>query len=119
MFTCSKCGSQFKSFYNASTHEKTCSGIKPRMQVEILESGKWVGPFTVTALAGRTPDHLVLNGPSGMFEIHNDAPFNIRPVSAGRPEPKHDWEPGEGTRPMQTDPSCRVCGEVKGSHRHY
>lgn len=55
--------------------------IKPRMQVEIMERGEWIGPFTVTAFEGRTKDHLVLRGPNGMFEIHNDAPFNIRPVA--------------------------------------
>ena len=54
--------------------------IKPRMTVEILESGKWVGPFFVTAFEGRTKDHLVLRGPSGLFELYNDAPFNVRPV---------------------------------------
>lgn len=25
MFTCTKCGAQFKSFYTASTHEKSCT----------------------------------------------------------------------------------------------
>lgn len=56
-------------------------GIEPRMQVEILERGEWIGPFLVTAFKGRTAEHLVLKGPNGMFEIYNDAPFNIRPVS--------------------------------------
>jgi hypothetical protein len=55
--------------------------IKPRMNVEILEQGKWVGPFLVTAFEGRTKDHLVLRGPNGMFEIYNDAPFNVRPIA--------------------------------------
>lgn len=50
-------------------------------KVEIMENGKWIGPFTVTAFEGRTPNHLVLKGPSGMFEIYNDAPFNVRPVN--------------------------------------
>lgn len=52
--------------------------IKPRDNVEIMENGKWVGPFLVTAFPGRTTSHLVLSGPNGMFEIYNDAPFNIR-----------------------------------------
>lgn len=50
-------------------------------KVEILEQGKWVGPFTVTAQAGRTPDHLVLSGPNGMFELYADAPLNVRPIT--------------------------------------
>lgn len=50
-------------------------------KVEILERGVWVGPFTVTADVGRTPDHLVLSGPYGKFEEYNDAPFNVRPVA--------------------------------------
>lgn len=50
-------------------------------KVEILERGEWIGPFTVTSTAGRTPDHVVLVGWHGTFEIYNDAPFNIRPVT--------------------------------------
>lgn len=49
-------------------------------RVEILIAGVWTGPFTVTADTGRTPDHLVLTGPSGAFEHYNDAPFNTRPA---------------------------------------
>lgn len=49
-------------------------------KVEILERGEWVGPFVVTADAGRTPDHLVLSGACGSFELYNDAPFNVRKV---------------------------------------
>jgi hypothetical protein len=51
-------------------------------KVEIMEQGKWIGPFTVTAHQGRTPEHLVLSGPSGLFEVHNDAPYGVRPVEA-------------------------------------
>lgn len=52
-------------------------------QVEILIHGAWVGPFTVAAgWEGRTADHLVLSGPSGLFELYNDAPFNVRPKEA-------------------------------------
>lgn len=25
----------------------------------------------------------------------------------------HDYEPGETTHPMQTDPDCRICGGPK------
>jgi hypothetical protein len=53
-------------------------GIGPGDQVQIMERGEWVGPFTVTAQEGRTPDHLVLRGPRGAFEHYNDAPFNMR-----------------------------------------
>jgi hypothetical protein len=53
--------------------------FEPGTEVDILYNGAWVGPFTVTAHEGRTPDHLVLQGPRGrLFEHHNDAPFNIR-----------------------------------------
>lgn len=57
--------------------------VKPRDKVEILNQGKWEGPFLVTAFTGRTKDHLVLSGPDGMFEIYNDAPFNIRKIQEG------------------------------------
>lgn len=55
--------------------------FEPGTKVEISEHGEWVGPFTVTAGHGRTPDHLVLIGPRGnMFECYNDAPYNVRKV---------------------------------------
>jgi hypothetical protein len=50
-------------------------------QVEILDGGHWIGPYTVTAQAGRTPDHVVLSGDSNLFEVYNDAPYNLRPVT--------------------------------------
>jgi hypothetical protein len=28
----------------------------------------------------------------------------------------HEYEPGDETTPMQTDPRCRICGETKRSH---
>jgi len=31
---------------------------------------------------------------------------------------RHDYEPGEYVAPMQTDPSCRVCGQIKRSKVH-
>ena len=51
----------------------------PGTKVDILEGGRWVGPFTITDKSGRSSDHLVLSGSSGMFEHYADAPFNIRP----------------------------------------
>lgn len=52
-------------------------------QVEIMYQGDWTGPFVVTDMSGRTKDHLVLRTLDGghYFEVPNDAPFNIRPVS--------------------------------------
>lgn len=49
-------------------------------EVEIMEYGEWIGPFTVTAHTGRTPDHLVLLNPKNgvLFESYNDAPYNTR-----------------------------------------
>lgn len=52
--------------------------LREGLQVEILERGEWVGPFTVTSQKGRTPDHVVLRGQSGLFE-HCADDFNIRP----------------------------------------
>lgn len=47
--------------------------------VDILETGLWVGPFKVESTeGGRTPEHIILSGPSGSFEHYNDAPFNTR-----------------------------------------
>jgi len=53
-------------------------GFMPDDEVEILMGGQWVGPYTVTDGEGRSPEHLVLRGRSGVFEHHNDAPHNIR-----------------------------------------
>ena len=51
-------------------------------QVEILMAGEWVGPFEIVmGQPGRTPDHLILSGPSGLFEHYNDAPYNTRKVN--------------------------------------
>lgn len=47
-------------------------------KVDILERGIWEGPFKVKAIGGRTPEHVVLEGPNGGFELHNDYSFNIR-----------------------------------------
>lgn len=52
----------------------------PGDEVEILMGGEWVGPYTVTDGEGRSPEHLVLRGRSGVFEHHNDAPHNTRRV---------------------------------------
>lgn len=30
----------------------------------------------------------------------------------------HDWEPGEFTHPMYTDPMCRICGHGTDYHLH-
>ncbi len=54
--------------------------IESGATVEIMDAGKWVGPYTVTDIEGRTPNHLVLSGPYGKFELYNDAPFNIRTI---------------------------------------
>lgn len=54
--------------------------FEPGAKVQIMERGEWVGPFTVTDEKGRTPDHLVLRGRMGLFEVYNDAPYNIREV---------------------------------------
>lgn len=57
--------------------------FEPGTKVEILERGEWKGTFTVTGKAGRDSEHIVLSGPYGLFEIYNDAPFNIRTVKEG------------------------------------
>lgn len=64
-------------------HYDNCQLTKPfpvGCAVEILAGGQWTGPYTVTDGEGRTPDHLVLRGTRGVFEHHNDAPFNLRRV---------------------------------------
>jgi hypothetical protein len=45
------------------------------------------------------------------------ASLNRLTLQQGKVE-KHDYEPGESTHPMQTDPSCQVCGLPKGSYVH-
>lgn len=58
--------------------------FEPGTQVQLMEGGEWTAEaFTVTALVGRTPDHLVLRTMGGnLFEHYNDAPFNTRPKEA-------------------------------------
>lgn len=31
---------------------------------------------------------------------------------------RHDYEPGERTHPMHTDPLCRACGQPKNDRVH-
>lgn len=57
--------------------------IEAGSKVEILERGEWIGPFKVSARQGRTPEHIVLEGPNGGFELYADYPFNIRPFIYG------------------------------------
>lgn len=55
--------------------------FEPGTKVEMLVGGEWVGPFTVMEGTARTPEHLILMGEHGWFELYNDAPFNVRPVA--------------------------------------
>ena len=50
-------------------------------KVEILIAGEWDGPYTMTnEIDPYRPEHIVLNGPSGLFVHYNDAPYNTRKV---------------------------------------
>lgn len=51
---------------------------RPGDQVRIRSLGELVGPFTVADMTGRTEEHLVLDGPSGLFEHYWD-PYNTYP----------------------------------------
>lgn len=31
---------------------------------------------------------------------------------------RHDYEPGDGRHPGQTDPLCRTCGQAKRGNTH-
>lgn len=53
--------------------------FKPNDIVEIMEQGKWVGPFRVVSGKARTAEHIILQGDGVMFEHYNDFPFNVRP----------------------------------------
>lgn len=55
--------------------------IKPGDKVQLMELGEWQPAiYEVTFGKGRTDAHLVLRGPSGLFECYNDAPYNMRKV---------------------------------------
>lgn len=53
--------------------------IKAGNKVEIMEHGNWIGPFKVTSISGETPEHIVLEGPSGIFQHYADE-YNTRLV---------------------------------------
>lgn len=42
----------------------------------------------------------------------NPATIRYREARAAATD-RHDYEPGETTHPMKTDPDCRVCGEAR------
>jgi hypothetical protein len=44
--------------------------------------------------------------------------INERTTAVSDPSIRHDYEPGDVTGPMQTDPDCRICGEPKRSAVH-
>lgn len=52
---------------------------QPGDRVRYRSAGKLTGPFTVTDHHGRTDEHLVLSGPSGLFEHYWD-PYNTYPA---------------------------------------
>jgi hypothetical protein len=62
----------------------------PGTRVELMLSGLWCGTFTVTHHGGRSSEHLVLRADDGTcFEVYNDAPHNIREVTAGDPRDRY------------------------------
>jgi hypothetical protein len=65
-------------WFTTQPYEDDAKTFPVGTDVEILMGGEWVGPYTVTDGEGRSPEHLVLRGSKGVFEHHNDAPFNIR-----------------------------------------
>lgn len=55
--------------------------FQPGDKVDILERGEWVGPFRVIDPNGYRRSsiyHIILAGDHGMFQVYNDAPFNVR-----------------------------------------
>jgi len=71
------------------SHSYTVADVRPTALVAVpqpgdfvryLSHGKLDGPFLVTAMRGRTEDHLVLEGPAGLFEHYFDAGFNTFPA---------------------------------------
>lgn len=50
------------------------------------------------------------------WSSENPAEIKYR-VSSGDVE-SHDYEPGEATHPMHTDPLCRICGEPRSRHKN-
>lgn len=92
------------------------NSFEPGTQVQIMERGEWVGPFTVTDGKGRTPNHLVLRGRSGLFEHYNDAPHNTRPY----PEQERPRAclrcmntTVNGTAVSRTDNKTRLCSDCE------
>ena len=40
------------------------------------------------------------------------------PLAATAEDERHDYEPGDGSHPMHTDPLCRICGKAKRDRIH-
>jgi hypothetical protein len=63
--------------------------FEPGTKVDLMRYGSWEGPFVVTDLVGRTPEHLVLRNPANgvLFEEHVDeysVGYQIRIREEGR-----------------------------------
>lgn len=56
--------------------------IAPGTIVEIMIGGEWHGPYAVTNLIGRTPDHLVLHDHGTVTFEHYADPYNTRTAVA-------------------------------------
>lgn len=65
--------------YVAEQQQPLASRPAPGVQIRIMQAGQLIGPFRVTGWAGRTDEHLVLRGPSGLFEHYWD-PYNTWPA---------------------------------------
>lgn len=67
--------------------------------------------------------HEIAPGQTGGIHDHVVIGRRYRHSHAGwdtghtHPRDDHDYEPGDSASPMTTDPSCRICGEGKRSHR--
>jgi hypothetical protein len=80
-------------------------------KVEIKERGEWIGPYTVTDMKGRTPDHLVLEGKHGYFEQYNDAPYNVRLAEPEDEQERNDRRVSEHEEWLGTEGADHLFGE--------
>lgn len=63
--------------------------------------------------------HVVSDAmPGDEWERQNKAGLRAIVKASSIEDPaNHDYEPGEGTHPMHTDPMCRICGQARNLHR--
>lgn len=79
-------------------------------------------PVTLDDLAAITYPPVVVSGatpPRAPDLTETAVPLrDLARATGAHEDARHDWEPGEVTHPMRSEPNCRLCGAGKRALVH-